>query len=135
MCWFARNQDHPHVVFADATTVTILNRAPAAPGHLLVFPRVHYADVWGVPADLYGAVYGAVRQAAERVRSRLSPDGLTIVEAVREPGWQSIAHLHVHVVPRWRGDALRLPWTDARTHEEPELAAVKARLLGPSGRR
>ena len=131
LCEIAVDESHPHVVTDDEATVTILNLRPAVDGHLMVLPRHHVADAWGCPAGLYQRVYTAVHAAAARLRERLDGvAGITIVEAVRPAGWQSIPHLHVHVLPRRTGDGLQPIWVASTRAAETDLMALRERLTG-----
>lgn len=97
-------------VYQNEDAVAILDRSPAVPGHTLVIPRRHAADIWDIGRDDAGRLMGAVHDVAALLEDRLKPDGLTLFQANRAAGWQTVFHLHVHLVPRHRGDPLRTSW-------------------------
>ena len=118
------------VVHEDDRTLAFLDIAPAAEGHTLVIPKQHADDLLSVVPEDLTAIGGTTQVVARLLDERLEPDGLTLFQANRAAGWQDVFHLHVHVVPRWEGDALRLPWTSSPASPE-RMAAVAARLSAP----
>jgi histidine triad (HIT) family protein len=116
-------------VHEDARTVAFMDIAPATPGHVLVVPRVHARDLHEVdPADL-AACAEAAQLLAGRVCERLGADGVNLLNACGEAAWQTVAHFHLHVIPRYRDDPLRSPWTHADGDPD-QIAAVAAKLAG-----
>ena len=115
------------VVFADEETLAFLDRAPANPGHTLVVPRQHATDLLDATPEQVAAIARTAQAVAKLQLERLSADGVTLFQANRPAGWQDVFHLHVHVVPRFDGDALRLPWkSEAATAAD--LSATLSRL-------
>jgi histidine triad (HIT) family protein len=94
----------------DEGTVAFMDINPATDGHLLVVPKRHAADIWDLPEDDGVAVWRTVHRMAEAIRESLRPDGLNLIQANGPVAFQTIFHFHVHVVPRYAGDAIRLPW-------------------------
>jgi histidine triad (HIT) family protein len=87
--------------------------SPATRGHLLVIPREHARDLLEIdPADLEAAVVMAQRMA-RRVCERFAADGVNLLNSTGRPAWQTVFHFHLHVIPRYDGDPLRLPWIPA----------------------
>ena len=83
---------------------------PATRGHMLVIPRRHSRDLEEVdPEDLAATVVTAQR-IARRMFERLEADGVNLINSSRAPAWQTVFHFHVHVIPRYEGDPLKLPW-------------------------
>lgn len=109
-CRIAREDPQGQVFYADDDAVAFLDVAPAARGHTLVVPRRHADDVLAIDEDGFAALSRSVHRVARRLEDRLRPDGLTLVQSNRAAGWQDVFHLHVHLVPRWAGDALVRPW-------------------------
>jgi histidine triad (HIT) family protein len=90
--------------------LAFVNENPAGPGHMLVIPKDHADDIWDLSDADGHAVWSLVRDMAELARRAFEPDGLTLFQTNRHAGWQSEFHFHVHVVPRWEGDALVPTW-------------------------
>ncbi len=94
-------------------TVAFMDINPATRGHLLVIPREHARDLLEIdPEDLAATVQAAQRMAA-RISERLDPAGVNLINSCGAAAWQTVFHFHVHVIPRYEGDPLKLPWTPA----------------------
>ena len=87
--------------------VAFLDHRPLFPGHCLVIPREHVETLGDLPAALTAPLWDAVRVLARAVEGALGADGSFV--AVNNRVSQSVPHLHLHVVPRWGGDANFLP--------------------------
>ncbi len=99
------------VIAEDERTVSFMDINPATRGHALVVPRAHARDLIDVdPADLQ-AVALAAKSLAARQRERLGADGVNLINSCGAAAWQTVFHFHVHVIPRYASDPLRLPWT------------------------
>jgi len=115
------------VVERDAETLTFMDIAPASRGHALVIPTRHVADLWEITPGQLTAVTLAAQRQALRVRERLGAPGVNLVNSCRAEAWQTVFHFHMHVIPRYAGDPLKLPWTPAPG--DPAEIAAAARLL------
>jgi histidine triad (HIT) family protein len=115
------------VIWEDAETLAFLDITAVAPGHTLVIPKAHAADLWEISPQAWSAVAGTVQRVARRIAEVLQPDGLTLFQANRDAGWQDVFHLHVHCVPRTAGDQLQRPWTASPVPLD-RLEATRARL-------
>jgi histidine triad (HIT) family protein len=113
----------------DEHTIAFMDLNPWTRGHALVIPRNHSRNLYDVePEDLRHAVVAAKR-LAERMRDRLGCDGVNLLNSCEPAAWQTVFHLHLHVIPRYEGDPLRLPG-QPQGPEEGELARVAAELRG-----
>jgi histidine triad (HIT) family protein len=107
--------------------IAFMDLSPATRGHVLVIPRDHAADLLAIgPEDLAACAALAQRVAARQVE-RLGADGVNVINSSRAAAWQTVFHFHMHVIPRFDGDPLRLPWVPAPG--EPEEIAAAAREL------
>src|SRR4030088_760762 len=117
------------IVDEDERTIAFMDVAPATRGHALVIPRAHAADLLSVEREdvLAGAV--ASRRLAARAKERLRADGVNLLNSCGAAAWQTVFHFHVHVIPRYEGDPLRLPWLPA-PGDPAEIAAAAQELGG-----
>ena len=98
--------DHPaEIVLADDVVVAFLDSRPVFKGHVLVIPRDHYETLPDLPAELVGPLFTRVQRASAALPAALGAQGTFV--ALNNVVSQSVPHLHVHVVPRTRGDGLR----------------------------
>jgi histidine triad (HIT) family protein len=91
-------------VLEDEATVAFLDHRPLLPGHVLVVPRTHYETLGDLPAEMVGPLFVNVQRLALAVEQGLNADGSFVAVNIRIS--QSVPHLHVHVVPRRKGDGL-----------------------------
>ena len=98
----------------DERTVAFMDVNPATRGHLLVVPREHAADVHAIDEEDLFAVARTAKLMAGRIVERLGADGVNVMQNSGRAAWQTVFHYHVHVIPRYEGDPLRLPWIPAQ---------------------
>jgi histidine triad (HIT) family protein len=115
------------IVDEDERTISFMDIAPATRGHALVIPRAHSADLLSVDTQDLTAVAHAAQRLARRASERLKADGVNLLNACGAVAFQSVFHFHVHVIPRYQGDGLRLPWVPAPG--DPEQIAAAAQEL------
>jgi histidine triad (HIT) family protein len=111
----------------DERTVAFMDINPATPGHALVVPRRHAKDLLEVDADDLAATILGAQRLARRAVDRLSAAGVNLLNSCGPAAWQTVFHFHVHVIPRYQGDPLRLPWAPAEGDPD-EIAAAAAVL-------
>lgn len=101
------------IVDEDEHTVAFMDINPATRGHALVIPRVHAADLLSIQPSELAAVASAAQRLAIRAKGGLKADGVNVINSCGAAAWQTVFHFHLHVIPRYEGDPLRLPWTPA----------------------
>ncbi len=111
------------IVDEDERTIAFMDIAPATRGHALVIPRAHSADILSVEREDLSAVALAAQRLAARAKERLGADGVNLLNSCGRAAWQTVFHFHVHVIPRYEGDPLRLPWVPS-TGDAQEIAAA-----------
>jgi histidine triad (HIT) family protein len=94
----------------DDDTLAFMDIYPASDGHCLVLAKEHYPTLFEISDEAFAAVSRSVRRVARAVNQALSPAGLNLVQANGAAAHQSVEHFHVHVLPRKRGDELKLNW-------------------------
>lgn len=115
------------IIDSDSHTVAFMDVNPATPGHALVVPRVHSADLMEISDDDLGQTMLAARRLARRIRAALEPAGFNLLNSSGAAAWQTVFHFHVHVIPRYEDDPLKLPWIpDAGAADE--IAALADRI-------
>ena len=115
------------IVDEDERTIAFMDIAPATRGHALVIPRQHSRDLLEVGAeDLQATILGAQRLAG-RAREHLGADGVNLLNSCGAAAWQTVFHFHIHVIPRYEDDPLRLPWIPSPG--DPDAIAAAAQEL------
>ena len=128
-CRIAAGELPAQVVDSDQRTVSFMDISPATRGHALVIPRRHARDLHEVGADDLAACLAAAQRLAGRARDRLGADGVNLLNSCGRAAWQTVFHFHVHVIPRYDDDPLRLPWKP-EPGDESEIASAADELRG-----
>jgi len=115
------------IVDEDERTISFMDIAPATRGHALVIPRTHSGDLLSVDEEDLQAVAVASKRLAQGAKERLGADGVNLLNSCGAVAWQTVFHFHVHVIPRYEGDPLRLPWVPA-PGDPAEIAAAAQEL-------
>jgi histidine triad (HIT) family protein len=114
-------------VHEDERTIAFMDINPGTRGHLLVIPRAHATDLLEIQDEDLEACARTAKLMAARVTERLHADGVNLLNSCGQAAWQTVFHFHIHVIPRYAGDPLRLPWHPAPGDRD-EVAAAAAEL-------
>jgi histidine triad (HIT) family protein len=122
-CAAAAGAPTTSVVYEAAEVLALIPLHPAALGHLLVIPRRHIPDLWELDPASAVPLTAAVLRLSHAIRRGLGPDGLNVITSTGAAASQTVRHLHVHLVPRWEGDAFGDLWP--RSSPPPSPKAVQ----------
>lgn len=124
-CAIVRGEDaSAQIVCESRAWVAFFPLEPATPGHTLVVPREHIADLWGVGPDLAAELIEGILRVGRAIRTALHPEGTNVITSSGMVAEQTIFHLHLHVVPRWRQDGFGRIWPVKRKYEKADLGDV-----------
>jgi histidine triad (HIT) family protein len=116
-----------HVVFSDDVAIAFLDARPVFKGHALVAPLEHYVTLADLPTDLLGPLFLRVQRVSAAMPAAFGAQGSFVGE--NNVVSQSVPHLHVHVVPRTKGDGLRgFFWPRTRYADDAEADEYARRL-------
>ena len=113
-------------VYEDDKVLAFLDIMPRAPGHSLVLPKAPARNLLDVPADVLGHVAMVVQKVAKAGMKAFAADGVTVQQFNEGAGGQVVFHLHVHVIPRKQGVAMKPP---AAEKEKPDVLADHAKKI------
>lgn len=126
-CAIAAGEGAAHVVLDDERFVAFLDVRPLFPGHALLIPREHHQTLADLPGGLIGPMFERAQRLSVAVRDAAGAQGSFV--ALNNVVSQSVPHLHVHVVPRVKGDGLRgFFWPRTKYGADAEAAAMAARV-------
>ena len=97
--------DAARIAFADDVTLVIRDAFPVSPGHTLIIPRRHVGSFFQLTAPERESMFELLTQAKVELDETLQPDGFNIGINDGAAAGQTVAHLHLHLIPRYRGDA------------------------------
>jgi len=115
------------VIDSDERALALMDINPATRGHALVIPRAHAQDIGDIGAEDLAATIALAQRIAVRARRKLGADGVNLIHSAGSAAWQTVFHFHIHVIPRYAGDPLVLPWVPA-PGDAAEIAAAGAAL-------
>lgn len=113
-------------VYRDERVLCFMDIAPASKGHCLIIPHCHHNDVFTMPGDLLAAVGQFAGRLAPVLKAQCQADGIGIHQLNGAAAGQTVFHYHMHLIPAYSGQEIRL---HGRAQGEPEaLASMAARL-------
>lgn len=128
-CSIARGEDHSvEVIYAAEKWMAFFPMNPATPGHTLIIPRVHVADLWQVEPTQSDYLMAAVINIGRAINSALKPEGMNLITSAGETADQTVFHLHMHLVPRWHHDGFGRIWPQKEQYENGELGDMANRI-------
>ncbi|HEY0833417.1 MAG TPA: HIT family protein [Azospirillum sp.] len=114
-------------VYEDDATFAFMDAGQLNPGHVLVALKRPAATILDVSEDEAAALFRTVHRVARAVQAAFAPAGITILQANGPAGWQTVPHIHVHVLPRHADDGVGLVWP-RRNPPLDELKALAAHI-------
>ncbi len=114
-------------VYEDEHVFAFMDIAPANPGHTLVIPKQHYRNIFDMPPEIGSKIMPAAILIANAIRTALNPDGLNLFQSNEAAAFQTVFHFHLHLIPRWESDPLRLPWRPSEGDME-EIGNTAAKI-------
>jgi histidine triad (HIT) family protein len=126
-CKIAAGQIEACVVYEDERTTVFLDNGPLFAGHCLICPKEHYETLMDVPASLLEPLFATAQIVAKAIEDGLDAQGSLV--AINNKVSQSVPHLHVHVIPRRRGDGLKgFFWPRRPYRDKDEMAETCDKL-------
>ena len=105
-CRIVLRQARATIIYEDETVMAFLDIRPLSVGHSLVIPKNHYVDIFDIPGYDLSSVHKVTKQIAIAVKLATAAEGVSIIQQNGKAAGQDIFHLHVHVVPRFKGQKL-----------------------------
>ena len=117
------------IVQEDEHTIAFMDINPWTRGHALVIPRNHSTDLLEISDEDLAASAKGAKRLAQMQKDRLGCDGVNLLNSCGAAAWQTVFHFHIHVIPRYEDDPLRLPWVPS-SGDPDEIAAAAQELIG-----
>lgn len=128
-CAIAQGKNHAVEVICEGVSwIAFFPLEPATPGHTLVIPRRHVEDLWKVEPSLGADLMAAVIRVGRAIDASLAPDGMNLITSAGSAAEQTVFHLHLHVVPRWRRDGFGRIWPVDGRFEDTDFDQVADRI-------
>jgi histidine triad (HIT) family protein len=114
-------------VHEDELTLAFMDISEVNPGHVLVTVKPHAENIYELDGRLAAAAFQTAARVARAIKKTYSPEGLTLYQANGAAAGQTVYHFHLHLVPRYEKDGMRLTWP-AKNPPREQLEANAARL-------
>ncbi|MBR6683934.1 MAG: HIT domain-containing protein [Firmicutes bacterium] len=126
-CKLANGVFPTNTVYEDDMFRVILDLGPASPGHMLILPKEHYANLYELPEEIVAEAMKLAKKLAIAAKKALNADGVNVVQNNEEAAGQTVMHYHLHVVPRFFGVGQFNAWEPGSAAPE-ELAEQAAKI-------
>ncbi len=93
-----------YTVYEDENVLAFLDIHPCSKGHTVVVPKKHFGNLWDMSVEEFQVLTAGLRTVAERVRTKINPDGMNIGINNEKAAGQAVGHVHWHIIPRWHND-------------------------------
>ena len=106
-CLFCKivNKEIPnYTVYENDHILAFLDIFPCTKGHVVVIPKVHAETLFDLSSSQKATLFDGVQEVMKKVERVLSPEGFNVGLNHLEAGGQTVPHLHIHILPRWKGD-------------------------------
>ena len=118
-------------VYQDDLVFAFMDAGQVNPGHVIVATIAPFETILDADQAAAIALMSAAQRIARAVQAAFNPAGITLLQANKPAGWQTVPHLHMHVLPRHAGDGVDLTWPRKDPGIE-TLRALAARLVIPA---
>ncbi len=118
------------IILENEHIVAFLDIMPRSPGHTMVIPKVHAPNILELPDAEVGPLFLAVKRVAKLLSKKLRPDGITVGMNQGRASGQEVDHLHVHLMPRWRGDGGSSVQSVVRNAPKESVEDILKRITG-----
>ena len=126
-CKIVVNQAPASIIYEDETVLVFLDIRPLNMGHTLVIHKEHYVDIFDISENVLSQMYKVVKLVSSAVKKATNADGISIIQQNGKAAGQDIFHIHVHVVPRFKGQKLP-PFSELREVERAKLDALAKKI-------
>lgn len=122
-CKIAAGEIPSTTIYEDADFRVFFDINPASKGHCLVIPKQHYDNVFEIDGEKAGRLFTLATRVARNLKQELNCEGMNIVQNNGTIAGQTVFHFHLHLIPRYAGDGVKVEWHPGQTDPE-ELAAL-----------
>jgi histidine triad (HIT) family protein len=122
-------------VYEDERVLAFMDINPLNEGHTLVIPKRHAETIFEIDPDDLAAVIKVAQKVANAIQKALNPDGLTIIQLNKKAAGQVVPHLHIHLVPRWENDGLKVTRWEPVPGDMERIKEIGNKIKGEVGNR
>lgn len=109
-CKIANGEIPSRTLYEDGDFRVIFDISPASKGHAIILPKKHAANIFEISEEDASKIYVVAKKAATALSEELQCDGINILQNNGEAAGQSVFHLHMHIIPRYKDDTVNIKW-------------------------
>ena len=117
-CKIANGEIPTATIYEDTNVRVILDLNPATRGHALIIPKEHFADIYEITDEVSACIMPVAKRVVTKMTEIVNCDGYNIIQNNKEVAGQTVFHYHVHLIPRYKGDGVKLGWKMGTLSEE-----------------
>lgn len=126
-CKIANGEIPSATVYEDEDFRAILDIAPAAFGHVIILPKKHMPNLFEIDEEVAAKALKVASKIAKAQVKALGCDGINLLQNNGTAAWQSVFHLHIHLIPRYENDEIAVPWKTL-SYGEGEAAVLAEKI-------
>lgn len=127
-CKIAGGEIPSRTLYEDDRFRVIMDISPASKGHAIILPKNHAADLFELPEEDAARALGVAKKVAAAMKKALKCDGINILQNNGEAAGQTVFHFHVHIIPRYAEDQVKIHWTPLETFTDAQLDQLQKEL-------
>lgn len=110
------------IVYEDTQVIAFMDAGQVNPGHVLIATKRQVETVMELEEAEAAHLFAIAARVAKAVQAAFEPEGMTLLQTNKPAGWQTVPHVHIHVLPRYAGDGAELVWP----RREPGMETLRA---------
>lgn len=126
-CKLANGVIPTHSLYEDDDFKVIFDAAPATDGHALILPKKHYENIYELDEDVASKVFVLAKKVSMGMKEAFDTDGFNVVQNNGEIAGQTVFHFHMHLIPRYKGDAGIKLWKPGKVSDE-KIAELESKI-------
>ncbi len=133
-CSIVKKETDAHIVYEDDKSIVFLDINPLSRGHCLVVSKEHYRNIFDTPDDILAHMISVAKKIAKAIVEALKAEGVNIIMTNNRAAGQTVFHVHIHVLPRYRNDSIYLHANVLRLQNE-ERRIIQEKIKNAIGER
>ena len=127
-CKIANGEIPSKTLYEDENCRVIMDIAPASKGHAILLVKNHAANIFEIEEDELAKAMVVVKKTAAVMKEVLQCDGINILQNNGEAAGQTVFHLHIHMIPRYKDDTVNIKWAPVKTISEDEMKEIQEKI-------
>ena len=101
-CLIAKKKVNSKILAEDENSIAFLDVNPISNGHALIITKKHYDNLLDIDSDSWSNLFSVFKEVSEKIKKEYNPKGFNFISNIGEEAYQSINHLHIHLIPKYK---------------------------------